>query len=314
MCRAPSYGGLAVMAMLSWSAVATPVRAQAWVPDVGDASVAWSVQYSRVMKHLLSVSVDAAVDASSGYRLGPENQAHFGDISSFLSTLAGEYVPLRNLAVTGEVVLVSSRYAGLAPAGEFDDGQSHGDLQDMTLGTRYMVRRGGFVLGPAVNVRFPLTDYHSVGHSYAGSGLVSATLALNSGYSLSPWLPGTYILANYSRVLVEDLAGFSLDRNELTGGLGRFFNHSLSVQAQFQYVETQDGVDWYWASPLEPSNHEHVTAKATARRVGASVGYSLSHRLGSALSWESTVSGANTHAVHSLTLGMSYGFSKRPPN
>src|SRR5262245_17702479 len=191
-------------------------RAQAWVPDPGDGTIAVSSQYIRVMKHLFSVDVAGVVDPATGYLLGPDNQAYLGDITEFSNTISGEYVPLKHLAVTAELLHVTARYKGLTPESAFDNGAYHGDLQDIGLGARYMIRSGPAVVTPSVDVRFPLTSYNVVGHSAAGTGLNSVTLSLNTGLSLESLVRSAYAFANYARTVTENVDAYSLDHNMIT--------------------------------------------------------------------------------------------------
>jgi hypothetical protein len=174
-----------------------------------------------------------------------------------------------------------------------------------------MVRSAACVITPSVDVRFPLTDYNNFGHVGAGSGLTTATLGLNLGVSLERLLRSSYAFGGYARVLTENVDGFSLDKNQWTGGCGMFISRALSAQAQFQYIDTVDGVDWWLSDPVLHFHHHDVAAKVTHRRLGVSAGYSLSHRVGLAMSWEGTVSGSNVHAAQSFTAGLSYSFQRR---
>ena len=311
MSRACARGTAVAAVALVWILAPRATRAQAWVSDPGDGTIALSTQYVRVMKHLFSVDVAGQVEPGTGYLLGPGNQGYFGDITEYSSSVSGEYVPVRHLAVTADAMHVVARYKGLSPESPFDNGDFHGDLQDMGLGARYMVRRGILVVTPSVDVRFPLTNYNVIGHSAAGTGLKSATFGLNTGLSLESLVRSAYAFANYARTITENVDGYSLDHNMVTAGAGLFLTRLLSVQAQFQYLDTTDGIDWWWADPVNHLHHQTVAAKALYRRVGASAGYSVGKRYSLALSWESTLSGANVHATHSLTLGASCSFWKR---
>lgn len=300
-------GRALALAALAGVVCSSEAGAQAWVPDKGDGTFAISTQYTRVLKHLFSVDVSGIVDANTGYLLGPGNRGYFGDIVTFTQTLSAEYVPLKRLAVTGEVTLTTSRYRGASPEGALDDGAFHGDLQDMQIGARYQLPIRAFALTPSLDMRFPITDYSTGGHVGAGTGLTSFTLGLNSGRSLDPLLPMGYVFVNGSHAFVEDVAQNSLDRDQFSVGTGVFLSSALSLQGHFSFAQTTDGTDWWWsgASHLQ---HRDVAAKTVYRRLGASAGYSITHRVGIALSWESTISGANVHAAHSLTLGASWGF------
>ena len=312
MRRSLARTGVVAAAVLAWMSSASTARAQAWVSDVGDGTFALSTQYTRVMKHLFSVDVGGLVDPTSGYLLGPGNQAYYGDIVTLSNTVSGEYVPLKNLAVSGDATYITSRYKGRSPESPLDDGYYHGDLQDMSFGARYMMRSHSLVCTPSVDVRVPLTGYNTLGHVGAGPGLTSVTLGLNSGRSLTPFAPMAYAFLNYGRVVVENVGSHSLDRNQWSAGVGTFLSRALSVQTHFQYVDTVDGEDWWWADASH-LQHRNVSAKTIYRRVGLSAGYTLTRHAGLALSWESTISGANVHATHSLTLGASWGFWKRRP-
>jgi hypothetical protein len=285
--------GMRVTALLLTLATPRAAHAQAWVPDLGDGTISLSTQYSRVLKHLL----------------GTGDRAYFGDLTTMTTTLAGEYVPLRRLALTAEAHYLESQYEGDLPGSAHDDGSFHGGLQDATLGARYMLPVRPFALTPSIDVRFPLRDYDRHGHTAPGAHLRSLALGIHAGRSLDPLAPMAYVFASYSRVIVEDADGYSLDRSHFIGGCGLFFSRALSAQAHYEYTEADDGVDWERTEPDQV--HRTVAARALVRRVGLSAGYSLTHRIGLAASWESTISGANAHAAHSATLGMSWGFWKK---
>ena len=304
--------GAAIALVIASAVPASLARAQAWVPDLGDGTISFSMQYTRVMKHLFSVDVSGKVDPTSGYLLGPGNQAYYGDIVAFTSTIAAEYVPIKRLAVGAEAIYTASRYKGLYPESVLDDGRYHADLQDMMVGARYMLPTRKLALTPSIDLRFPLTDYNTIGHVGAGTGLATVALGLNAGRSLEPFLPMAYVFTNYAYTVVEDVDEFSLDRNQITSGIGMFFTRALSAQAHFQYTDTIDGVDWWWADASHFTHHD-VAAKVIVRRVGLSAGMSLTRRVGMAMSWESTLSGANVHAAHSGTLGLSWGYWKKRP-
>lgn len=312
MLRASARAGAQALVVLVGLLTAALTRAQAWVPDVGDRTFSLSTQYSRVTRHLFSVDVSGVVDPTSGYLLGPGNAAYFGDVVAVSNSLGGEYVPARNIAVTAEMAYTTARYRGRFPESTSDDGSFHGALQDASLGVRYMARRGPAVLTPSLDLRFPLTDRNRFGHVGAGSRLTSLALGLNAGRSLDPIAPLAYVFASYARVFVEDVDGFSLDRNQASAGIGTFITRSLSAQAHFRYTDTVDGVDWWWADGRQLAHHD-AAAKAMSRRAGLSSGLTLTRHMGLALSWETTLSGANVHAAQTLTAGLSWSFWKWRP-
>ena len=307
MRHARTTGGLWLVLGLSAAICPHSALAQAWVPDKGDGTISYSVQYARVMKHLFSVDVSGFVDPATGYLQGPGNQGYYGDLTSVTQTFGAEHVPLKRLAVTAELFLMGSRYAGLSPESPYDDGDFHLDLQDIAVGARYQMPIQALALTPSLELRVPLTDYHTLGHTSAGNGLVALTAGLNMGRSLSPVLPLGYAFLNLAHQFAGDVDGHSLDRDLVTVGCGLFLTNSLSAQAHFTYQENAEGEDWWWSSASH-AQHRTVANRETVRRIGASVGHSLTYRVGMALSAESTLSGANVHASHSVTLGLSWSY------
>jgi len=285
---------------------AQQAHAQAWVPDKGDGTISLSTRFTRVSRHLFTAELDGVVDPVTGYRLGPGHAGYFGDLTSLSQTLGAEHVPLKRLAVTAEVFLFASRYTGRSPESRLDDGSYHLDLQDLMLGARYQLPVRALALTPSLDVRFPLTDYNTLGHVGAGTGLASLTVGLNAGRSLSPVLPLGYAFVNVARQIIENVGDYSMDRDLVTIGGGVFLSRALSAQVHFGYEASVDGVDW-WAEPGH-AQHRTVAGREIVRRIGGSVGYSLGYRVGAALSAETTVSGANVHATQSVTLGLSWSY------
>jgi hypothetical protein len=298
-----------VVCLLAWPA---QLHAQAWTPMAGHGAVSVGAQYSRVFKHLFSTNLNGYVDPPTGYVGGPKNAIYLGDIVGATTMVSADYGLVQRLAVSAEAAYVSSRYRGLDPESSIDNGKFHGSLQDLLLGARYRLPVSAVALTPFATFRAPLGHYTTMGHSAPGLGLKELDLGLAAGRTLGPLLPRVALEAIYTRDIVEDKYGFSLDRNIVEADAAWFPTGSFTLGARFSYTQSVDGIDWATGIVTEEDfmNHD-VAARALARHGGASAEYRLNPRSSLSVAYEWTISGSNTHAVQGVTLAITRGFSTR---
>ena len=297
-----AYRLAAITCLTAWAGLAS---AQAWVPAAGQGSLGVGYQYTIIHNH-----------PSTGYAGGPGNRFYIGDIVGLSAELSADYGLLPHVAVSANAAYVSARYNGLAAEGMNDDGKFHSDLQDLDMSVRYMLRWNQFAITPIIGAQVPLKDYSSFGHAAIGRGLHQYPVGISAGTSLSPWLPEAFLQAGYSRVFVQDVDEFDLDRDRYALDAGYFVTPALSVRGFFAYSEAMDGVDWARdlstpAGAAEHFGHHDVAAQELVRRAGGSVSYRLNDRVGLSLGYEGTLSGANTHSGQGVTFGTNWSFSTR---
>jgi len=285
------------------------LHAQAWTPMAGHGAVTFGGQYSRIQKHLFSVDLTGYVDPSS-YVGGPDNQFYLGDVVGETGTVAADYGVWRGLAVSAQAAYVASRYKGLTPESELDNGKFHSGLQDLILGARYRLPVAVMALTPFLTYRRPLSDYSTLGHSSLGSGLEETTLGIAAGRTLDPALPEFAVQASYAHDFVSGLHGFSLDRNLYSLNGAFFLTPKITLTGGFSYSEAVDGLDWYWMEATMEAFLDHDVASNSLVRLG-SVGASWAGNrgFGFGADYQWTISGSNTHAAQSLTLSVSRNFS-----
>jgi hypothetical protein len=282
---------------------AETTHAQAWVPEPGTGLLSVDYQVTNVKWHLFSQDVTAFG--------GEGERADLGRIDAQTGVFSGDYGVARNLAFTASVAYVGAKYRGTFPESDLDDGKFRGGLQDASLGVRYMIPWQGFAVTPNLGYSFPTHEYEHHGHAAIGRGNSSLNAGLAVGRTLDPWIPNVWLQGSYTRSFVPDVEQWGLDVNTFSGAVGWFILPQLSISGNYTYLETEDGIDWYWddfGAPGVEHNHDRA-AQALARRVGGAVSYQFNATHGVFASVSGVLSGVNTHDFMSYTVGTNWNFS-----
>jgi hypothetical protein len=261
--------------------------------------------YTDVRKHLFSHAYDG-LPIGNG-KFGRSDAGDFGHISADTGILNFDYSLTSQLAVSGDVAYLGSKYQGSVPESA-TDGSWVRSLQDLALGLRYRALTWPVVLTPFAGFSTPTHNYPTLGHSSVGVGLQAYNLGASLGRGFGPFLPGGYLHGTYTYGFVKNLGGHGLNNHNLDLELGYFATRALSFRALSTWHYTPDGFDWTNDSEFEEHGMDHDRAAAARyNRLGGGVGYSFSH-YDVFLVYERTVRGANTHDGRSTIFGTNWNF------
>ncbi len=153
--------------LVALAALPGRLAAQAWLPPQGDVFFAMSYQNAYYRNH--------TDDAGNPQQLGRvRGQSVLFD--------AG-YAVLESLAVSASVAYLKSKWdveqnptpMQARPHGPNDDGQYHGEWQDLRVGFRYALLSEPIAVAPIVGLLVPTNDYEVRGHTAVGHGFVDRT-------------------------------------------------------------------------------------------------------------------------------------------
>jgi hypothetical protein len=169
-------------------------RAQAWVDEKGAASMDLTYQFGRAQ--IVVVGPDAPVQ---DFDRAPTR--------THTLSLSGEFVPVERLGITVDIPLVAIKYLRPEldhfPPGEWDDGDMHWSLQDLTAHARYQLPTEALAISPSIGFTVPLMDYAVNGFSAIGRHLKQLHLGAAIGRTLDPVAPNLYFGASYQFTLSE---------------------------------------------------------------------------------------------------------------
>ncbi len=328
--KRPGVSLAATAGLLTLLSLASPLRAQAWLPPAGEAFL--SLGYSTIFatKHY-SFSRTPGDPPNDNYELN-------------LGHIRGQTVGAQvGYAFTDRLMLqfgVPYTDAKWDPAGgtgrphtlldgtTLDDGQYHGSFADFRIDAFYQAIQGTTALTPFVSAVIPTHDYMYFAHSAVGRGLNEYILGLTFGSSLERIIPGLYVQAVYSyafveEVFVETVGSIHHDRSNGALEVGYFVTPSIGVRFLAGGFYTHGGVsfgraaDFHCAtSPCTAADplflHHDQIEHASAILLGGGLSYALTGSVDVYANYIQTVQGRAGHKVdHGLSFGFSWGFSPK---
>ncbi|HKZ30945.1 MAG TPA: hypothetical protein VJ648_01160 [Vicinamibacteria bacterium] len=293
--RREAWAGLALACFLCPAVV----RGQAWLPPKGGGAVSLTLGHYAFDGHL----------AADG-RKDP-----FGGTRAESVWVEGIYALTDRLALSAGLPFVTTKLTGSFPEGvalgPLDDGDYHGDFQDVRFELAFNLLPGDLGITPFVGLGVPSHEYEYVGEAVPGKGLREVLVGLAAGRSLSPLLPRAYVHARYAYAFVEtvDEDVPNLDRSNLDAELGYQASSRLLTRVLARWQVTHGGLD------LEDMRHHPDFFRAhdrAARTNYFNLGLGAAFALGP--SWDvyaifiQTLSGENAHQSRSLSVGATYYF------
>lgn len=279
-------------------------HAQAWVGDKGSLDLGLDYNFAKSDKVVADGDAPDFEDAGT-----TTNQF----------TVSGEYVPMRNLAVSLQIPIVLLKYnggLGLYPheptGGSYDDGELHTTLTDLRFGARYQVLDEPLAIAPHIAASIPMADYETIGNTVAGRHLKMLHLGISFGYLIGD---KTYTHLLYEFTLAEkydanaDTEAYSQNRSDLAFTIGRkFLDYKLDLHADMNMRRAHDGMNFseFPDVSADVQDYHDAVLRENVLLVGAGVGYQLSNSLAVNLSGRIFVTGENTQNASVLALGVAW--------
>jgi hypothetical protein len=283
--------------------VAPPVRAQAWVPPKGEASVSFVAQDALAKYHIFSAG----------------EREDIGQVRSHAILMSLTYSLTDRIAVSVSLPYDVSKYNGDFPhqdpaVNPIDGGAYHGTFQDVRVGFLYNVTTRHLAVTPFVGSIVPSHNYEYFAHSAAGRDLRE----LQVGAFVGRLLGSVFIQGRYAYGFTQRVGAFpniSNTRSLLNLDAGYFVKRSLRVFALAQAQVTHGGIDIPWPTPrialgsLFPY-HDQL-ARDNHVNAGGGTSWSVSDSIEMFGSIVRTVFMRNGHALsYSLSIGITYTFAK----
>lgn len=311
--RGPWLGSLLLAAT---TLLPTAADAQAWLPEPGRGSLYVGYQYERA--HWTLYPEDVTGKINGPYVGGPGNKAFEGEHYGQFVTADLDYGIRRGLAITAHLAHVSARYDGLRPhrdqAGnimEEDNGHYHGTLQDAEVGLHQTVLSTPFVATPFVAYLFPVRSYEARGHAAAGHHLRELRVGAALARTLRPFLPDAQAQLTYAYSTAEREADHHIHRHRVDMEVGYFLTPRLSFKGAASWLRSSGGIDWFKQSAefIRYTLVHDALANERSWRLGGGAGYALTPRLSLYAIGFTTVSGASTHSMNTLSTGIGWNFT-----
>ena len=279
--------------------------AQAWVPEKGEGTVTLTLQDNFVKNHLGS---------------GVEH-LDVGHIRTFILLQDIDYGITRKLAVNVNIPFVLSKYYGPRPHQlPVDNGNYHGNLQDVRMSLRYNLRTRPLMITPFVALGVPSNDYIYFAHSAAGTAQREYVVGCSFLRSLESVLPRSYVQGSYLFLIPQEIMGMRTHRSRVDWDLGYFVTNRVAIRAlgslQIGHAGYQVGhsltdrgdfpvrlpsdIKWY---------HHDQTSRISYLNVGGSASIGITKSLSVSLALFTTVWGRNGHALNlGEVVGLSWTF------
>ena len=287
-------------------------RAQAWVPEKGQASISVYYAHGDQGDHLLSEDL---IDGGVNYG----KKIHSGDMQSHTVIVGLEYGISNRLALSASIPATVSRYDStnyifpphILPDGStIDDGVYRGGFQDFRFEARYMSVVSPLVITPFMAVVIPSHHYITFGHNAIGRDLKELHVGLYLGKLLTFISNNLYTQAGYDFAYVEKIGDISANRSAVDFTLGYFVTPTVTVSTTMSYLKSHGGIDWVTSDILDIAsyvNHDRHAAKNYLNLDG-SVSVDINDALSFFVSYTSTLWGTNIHELRSLALGSNWSF------
>jgi len=277
------------------------VRAQAWVPPKGEASLSGAGQYLNARYHLL-------FDGSRDDRGRMEWVHAISDLTYGVSD---------RFAVRVGIPYVVSRYTGDFPHRPVgrpanDDGAWHATFQDLTFEARYQAITGPIAVTPFLGAGIPAAAYEQHSHAAAGRHLREASAGVNIGRRLDPFLPDAFVHAKLSFTVPERVLGIWHNRNNADVEVGHFLTPSVGVRLLGSWQWTHGG----FRIPIDdrpPGSTQFFVHDQLSKDTHFIAGVGLSVAATGSVDVSATafrvMSGENSNLVTGINVGATWSFS-----
>jgi hypothetical protein len=277
--------------------------AQAWVPAKGEGTATLTLQDNFVKNHL----------GSDGERID------VGHIRSFI--LAGDidFGITNKLAVDISIPFVLAKYYGPRPHQlPVDNGNYHGNFQDVRINVRYNLRARPLSITPFVALGVPSNDYIYFAHSAAGTNQREYVFGSSFGRGLEPVLSRAYFQGMYAFLIPQEVRGIRTYRSRVDWDFGYFVTRRFALRTlgglQIGHSGLQVGDIFkgdYGDFPVRvPSNvtwyHHDQTSRISYLNLGGGASLAITKSWSGFVALTTTVWGRNGHA---LSLGEVVGLS-----
>jgi len=283
--------------------------AQAWVPERGEGTVTLILQDNFVKEHL----------GSGGERLD------VGHIRTFILLQDIDYGITDKLAVDVSIPFVLSKYYGPRPHQlPVDNGNYHGNFQDVRINLRYKLRTHPFMITPFAAIGAPSNDYIYFAHSAAGTAQREYVIGSNFGRAFESVLSRpAYIQGLYAFLIPQEVMGIRTYRSRVDWDLGYFVTkrvairalgslqlghsgyqvgHSLTDRGDFP-VRNPNDIKWY---------HHDQTSRISYLNVGGGANLQVTKSWSAFVILTTTAWGRNGHALSlGEVIGISWTFRTR---
>ena len=275
---------------------------QAWVPAKGEGTATLTLQDNFVKNHL----------GSGGERL------EVGHIRTFILVQDIDFGITNKLAMNVSIPFVLSKYYGPRPHQlPVDDGNYHGNFQDVRINVRYNLRARPLSITPFVALGVPSNDYIYFAHSAAGTNQREYVFGSSFGRGLEPVLSRAYIQGLYAFLIPEAVVGIRTYRSRVDWDFGYFVSRRFAIRTVggLQIGHSGFGVGHSLTDrgdfPVRnPSNehwrHHDQTSRISYLNVGGGASFAVTKSWSAFAVLTTTVWGRNGHA---LSLGEVVGLS-----
>jgi hypothetical protein len=220
------------------------------------------------------------------------------------------------------IPFVLSKYYGPRPHQlPVDNGNYHGNFQDVRLNLRYNLRTRPLMITPFVGLGVPSNDYIYFAHSAAGTHQREYAVGSSFGRSFESVLSHpAYVQGLYAFLVPEEIMGIRTYRSRLDWDLGYFVTRRVTIRAlgslQIGHSGYQVGdppndlgdfpnrvptnVKWY---------HHDQTSRISYLNVGGGANFQVTKSWNVFLILTTTVWGRNGHALNlGEVVGVSWTF------
>ena len=294
VCLAAALAGLL--------AAPSAARAQAWVPEKGNATVSLAAQQLNVKKHLAGTQV---IDA--------------GHINTVVLVADVTYGLTDKVALDLAVPFVTTNYAGLRPHPDttIDDGSLHSSFTDIRFSVRYNIAREGIVITPYVGSIVPSHSYAYYGHAAFGERLREIQVGAFAAKLFRSGVPGLFISGRAAYGFVEKVQDISHNRSMGDLEVGYFFTPSFRAFAMTSGQFTHGGIDFpingLAGLPLELRPYHDIIQKVHYVNAGGGFAYSITDSVDLFGSFTRQVGGRNGHELNrGIAIGASWSISRQP--
>ena len=189
-----------------WSA--TPVRAQASIPDRGEGTVTATYQNYDVAGHF-------DVQGHKNENGGTRSNALVAEL---------DYGVFDRVALLVSIPFIASKYTGppyyyvgpfLTHPGPLDDGTYHAAFQDLRVEVRRQWWAGPVPVTPFVGFSFPTHDYETVGEAVPGRHRWDLQAGASAAADLDRILPGSYVHVRYAYGRMQEVNNFPFTRSNI---------------------------------------------------------------------------------------------------
>lgn len=225
--------------------------------------------------------------------------------------IGADYGISSRLAIAGSATYVRTSYNGPIPHGDYDDGGTHGTLQDASLTVLYKALPAPFSIVPFIGVVIPMRDYETRGLAAAGRGLSQTILGVDFGWENASFPLEIHVA--YAYRFVEELDGVNTDRRNLGVRIGYQFNRHLGASLVGSYRGSPGGHDLITDSNEPNFMAVHDAAIAlTETSAGAGLTWRITPTIDLYGTYGSTLSGENLQKTRSIAAGLAWHFGGNP--